>query len=259
MGRTKEKLRNGEVTLGGWIMIGHPTIGELLAGEGFDWITVDMEHTTIDCHAFYQLALAVKARGCDIFARLSSCDPVQTKLLLDAGADGIIVPSVNSPEQARQAVAMAKYPPEGSRGCSYSRATDFGRNFESYFSAHNDNVVVIVQFEHIKAVENADEILSVPGIDAAFIGPYDLSASMGKAGQLDDPEILAAQRTILDACQRHQIPPGTHVATPDAARLKRAIEKGFKFVACGLDTLFILDSCRSMLKEVPKDVQAGFG
>ena len=253
MGRTKEKLRNGEVTLGGWIMIGHPVVGELLAGEDFDWITVDMEHATIDCHVFYQLALAVKARGCDIFARLSSCDPVQTKLLLDAGADGIIVPSVNTPEEARQAVAMAKYPPEGSRGCAYSRATDFGRDFERYFSSHNENVVVVVQFEHIDAVKNADQILATPGIDAAFIGPYDLSASMGKAGQLDDPEFLAAKQTILEACRRHKVPPGMHVVVPDSAKLKQGIEQGFRFIGCGMDILFIIDSCRAMLKGASQD------
>lgn len=253
MGKTKEKLKNGQVTLGAWLMIGHPTVGELLAGEGFDWIAVDMEHTTIDIHTFYQLALAIKPRGSDIFARLHSCDPVQAKLILDAGADGIIIPSVNSAAEARQAVAMAKYPPQGFRGCSFSRATDFGRNLNHYFSSHNDKVVVVVQFEHIKALENADAILSTPGIDAAFIGPYDLSASLGKAGQFDDPQVRAAQEKILQACQRHGIPPGIHVVSQDGAKLRASINQGFRFIACGLDTLFILDSCRAMLKGVSEN------
>lgn len=172
MSKTKEILKNDGVALGAWMMIGHPSIAEIYAGEGFDWICVDLEHTSTDIRMFHELALAVKGTGCDILARLSSCDPVQAKLVLDAGADGIIVPSINSKQQAQQAVSMAKFPPDGIRGASLCRATDFGRNFRNYFDSHNDNVLVVIMLEHIDAVKNIDEILSVPGIDATFIGPY---------------------------------------------------------------------------------------
>ena len=250
MGRTKEKLRRGEPALGGWILIGHPAIAEIMADEGFDWIGVDLEHTTTDVRTFYEMALAVKGRDCDLLARLPSCDPVLAKLVLDAGAQGIIVPSVNTPQQAAQAVAMAKFPPQGIRGASLCRASDYGRDFPSYFARHNDEVLVVVMLEHVDAVTQADAILATPGIDAAFIGPYDLSASLGLAGQLDHPQVQAAQRSILEACARQQVPPGIHVVPVDDEELPRRIAAGFRFIACGLDTLFIMHGCRQMLRGV---------
>ena len=250
MGRTKEKLARGEVTLGGWVMIGHPTVAEVLAGEGFDWIGVDLEHTSTDLRAFHQIALALKGTACDLLARLHSCDPVLAKLVLDAGADGIIVPSVNTAEEARRAVSMAKYPPQGIRGAALCRAADFGRNFEAYYRQHNDRVIVVVMLEHIQAVENADAILAVPGIDAALIGPYDLSASMGMPGHTTAAEALDAQMRILEACRRHHVPPGIHVVAVDPGQLQARIEQGFRFIPCGLDTEFLIYASRQMLRGI---------
>ena len=247
MPRTKEKLRAGEPALGGWIMIGHPAIAEIMAGEGFDWIGVDLEHTTTDLRTFYDIVLAAKGTGCDVLARLHSCDPVLAKLVLDAGAAGIIVPSVNTPEQAAQAASMARFPPDGVRGASLCRATDFGRNFSSYFAAHNRDVLVVVMLEHVDAARRADEILATPGIDAAFIGPYDLSASMGLAGQLDHPQVTAAQQSILAACARHAVAPGIHVISTAPGAVAEKIAAGFRFIACGLDTTFLIEGCRQML------------
>lgn len=250
MGQTKTKLRNGQPALGGWMLIGHPAVAELLAGEGFDWIGVDLEHATTDSRDFYEIMLAVKGTGCDVLARLHSCDAEQAKMVLDAGANGIIVPSVNSREQAEQAVAMAKFPPEGFRGSSVCRASDFGRNFQQYFSSHNENVLVVVMLEHIKAVDNVDDILRVPGVDAAFIGPYDLSASMGKSGQLDHPQVLAAQKKLLEACKRNNVAAGIHVVPVDNKQIKSRVKEGYQFIACGIDTLFIIHGCRAILSGV---------
>ncbi len=247
MGRTKEKLRCGQPALGGWIMIGHPTVAEVMAGEGFDWLSVDMEHTANDVRAFYEIARAIRGRDVDLVARLHSCDPVLAKLVLDAGATGIIVPSVNTAEEAARTVAMARFPPEGFRGASLCRATDHGRNFSDYFARHNQEVLVVVMLEHIDAVGRADQILAVPGIDAALIGPYDLSASMHLAGQLEHPQVVAAQETILDACRRHGVAPGIHVVSTEPDALRDRIAAGYRFIACSLDTLFIMQGCRRML------------
>lgn len=247
-GRTKEKLRRGEPALGAWIMIGHPTVAEVLAGEGFDWIAVDMEHTPIDLGAFHQIALAVSGRGVDLLVRLPSNDPVLTKRVLDCGADGIIVPSVCSPEEARAAVAMARFPPAGIRGASLSRASDFGRRFEAYFHGHNERVIVVVMLESAVAAERADEILAVEGIDAAFIGPYDLSASLGMAGELGRAEVAAAVERILEACRRRGVPAGIHVVSVDPGPLRQRIAAGFRFIACGVDTLFLQAGCREILR-----------
>jgi 2-dehydro-3-deoxyglucarate aldolase len=249
MTRTKTKLRRGEAALGGWIMIGHPSVAEIMAGEGCDWIAVDLEHTSIDVRAFHELVLAVKGTDCDVLARLHSCDPVLAKLVLDAGAAGIIVPTVNSPEQAACAAAMARFPPAGVRGVSFSRASDFGRRFADYVARHNDEVLVVVMLEHKDAVAHADEILATPGIDAALIGPYDLSASLGLAGQMSHPLVVEAQQAILDACRRQNVAAGIHVVVVDPAEVQRRIQQGFRFIACGIDTQFIIHGCRMMWRK----------
>ncbi|MEX1117643.1 MAG: aldolase/citrate lyase family protein [Terrimicrobiaceae bacterium] len=250
MSSTKQKLKSGEVVLGAWNMIPHPNVAELMAGEGFDWICVDMEHTSQDFHTLENIARAVKAAGKDLLVRLPACDDVAAKKALDCGADGIIVPCVCTKEEAEKAVAIAKYPPKGIRGASLARCTDYGRNFHNYFKDANDKVLVIIMLEHIKAVENVEEILSVPGIDATFIGPYDLSSSMNLAGQLDNPDVLAAQKILLDACIKHSVPPGFHIVPNDPPQVARRIEMGYRFIALGLDTGFIIEGCRAMLAGV---------
>ena len=154
-------------------MTGHPAVAEIMAAEGFDFLVADMEHTPISVEAFYHIALAAKGTDCDLLARLPSCDAVLAKQVLDTGAAGIIVPSVNTPAEAAQSVAMAKFPPAGIRGASLCRATGFGSRFSEYFQAHNDEVLVVVMLEHITAVQNADAILATPGLDAVLIGPYE--------------------------------------------------------------------------------------
>lgn len=248
MSITKDKLHKGQPALGGWIMTGHPAVAEIMAAEGFDFLVADMEHTPINVEAFYRIALAVKGTGCELLARLPACDPVLAKQVLDMGAAGIIVPSVNTPAEAAQAVAMAKFPPEGVRGASLSRATGFGRDFDGYYRNHNRDVLVVAMLEHINAVKQADVILATPGLDAALIGPYDLSASMGLAGQLGHPDVLAAQQSILDACRRHNVPPGIHVVSANPADVTQRLQQGFLFVPCGIDTMFIREGCRIMLK-----------
>lgn len=248
MSRTKEKLQRGQQALGSWIMIPHPSVAEIMAGEGFDWIGLDLEHTSAGIGDVEEAAMAIKGTDCDLLARLSSCDPVEAKRALDCGAAGIIVPSVNTPEQAALAVTMAKYPPEGIRGAALCRASGFGRNFADYYQRHNREVTVVVMIEHRDAVERVDAILRTPGIDAALIGPYDLSASMGLSGQLAHPDVLAAQQAILDACRRHGVAPGIFVPI-EADEVERRVAQGFRFIACGIDTVFIQQGCRAMLKK----------
>ena len=147
---------------------------------------------------------------------------------------------------------MAKFPPEGCRGASLCRATDYGRKFTAYFRNHNADVLVIVMLEHFDAVQNVDAILAMPGVDGVFIGPYDLSASMQLPGLLDHPQVLAAQQTILDACRRHQAPAGIHALPGDPEQIRRYVEQGFRFIACGMDTELLLHGSRAMLQGLRK-------
>lgn len=246
----REKASGDRPVVGAWIMFGHPAIAEVFAGEAVDFICVDMEHTDTSLHDFANIARALRGSGKDLLARLPSCDAVAAKKVLDLGATGIIVPSVNSREEAEKAVSIANFPPRGIRGASLCRATDYGRNFGDYFAAHNESVAVIVMLEHIDAVARVDEILSVPGITGSFIGPYDLSASMGLAGQLDHPEVQAAQAAFLEASKRHGILPGIHVVPDDPALVTKVIDQGYRFVALSLDQEFLKNGIRRMLQGV---------
>jgi 2-keto-3-deoxy-L-rhamnonate aldolase RhmA len=248
MNKTKQKIRNGECALGGWMLIPHPAIAELMAGEGFDWIAVDMEHAAVTLPQIEEIERAVRPSGCDLFVRLDGVNPVLAKHVLDAGAKGVIVPSVMTPEDADTMAAAVRYPPQGNRGTSLSRALDYGRDFADYIRRHNDEVFVAVMLEHYLAAERADEILARPGLDAAFIGPYDLSASLGIAGQLDDPRVLAAEQKILAACKRQGVAPGYHVVPPERRRIDERIAAGYRFIGCSLDTQFIMNGCRALLK-----------
>ena len=250
MGQTKDKLRRNEPALGGWNMIPHPAVAELMAGESFDWICVDMEHTSHDFATLENIARATKGSGKDLFVRLPSCDPDAAKKALYMGANGIIVPNVCSREDAVRAVEIGSYPPKGIRGAALARCTDYGRNFHSYYHAHNNEVTIVVMLEHIDALGCADAILSVPGIAACFIGPYDLSASMGLAGQLDHPDVRSAQSSILEACRHNGVAPGVHIIANDPEQVAARLEEGFRFIALGLDTGFILSGCRTMLSSV---------
>ncbi|HVU07046.1 MAG TPA: aldolase/citrate lyase family protein [Verrucomicrobiae bacterium] len=252
MNNIKSKLLTKTPVLGGWLMTGSPNIGEIMADAGFDFIVVDMEHTPTNGEGFYQIILSAKGTGCGVFARLASCDPVAAKQVLDMGAAGIIVPSVNSPDEAAQAVAMAKFPPEGIRGASFCRASGFGHYFQEYFQQHNKEVLVVIMLESIVALRQIEAILSTPGIDAALIGPYDLSASMGLAGKLDNPDVVKAQQRILSECSRKGIPAGIHVVSVDPNEVLRRVNEGFRFIACGMDTLFIREGCRQVLQAMPQ-------
>lgn len=239
-------------------MTGNLVVAEIMADEGFDFLGVDMEHTPTDVEAVYRIVLAAKGTGCDVLVRLPCCDPVLAKQVLDVGAAGIIVPSVNSPGEAARAVAMAKFPPEGTRGASLCRASGFGRQFSEYFAAHNREVLVVIMLEHIAAVRQAEAILATPGLDAVMIGPYDLSASMNLAGQLDHPEVQGAQQAILDACRRQQVAAGIHVVAVDPEELRGRVAAGFRFIACGIDTLFIRAGCRRMLQGVNREASGAW-
>lgn len=248
MGEIVKKLRDGKAVLGGWTLTGHPAVAEIMAEAGFDFIGVDLEHTDVSLADVHRCALAAKGTACDVLARLPSCDPVIAKRVMDLGAAGIIVPSVNSAEEAARAVAMALFPPEGSRGASLCRATGYGRRFDEYYREHNDGVAVVVMLEHRDAVRAADAILATPGITAALVGPYDLSASMGLAGRLEHPDVIAAQRSVLEACRRQGVPAGIHLVSGDPAEIRQRTEEGYRFIACGIDTLFLREGCRRALE-----------
>lgn len=251
----KKRIKAGELTLGSWITIGHPNVAEILANAGFDWLVIDIEHNPIDPAMVQTLLLTIQSKGVKAFVRVSKNEEVVIKQVLDAGADGIIVPMVCSKEDAIQAVNYAKYPPIGKRGVGLARAQQYGRQFEEYKKWVNDGLVVIAQIEHIDGINNLEEIISVPGIDGTIIGPYDLSGSMGMPGEFEKPVVKEALKRYIDVCKAHKFPMGFHVVNADPAKIQEKIDEGYTFVAYGTDFLFMGDTARdgmNVLKETNK-------
>jgi 2-dehydro-3-deoxyglucarate aldolase len=243
----KKALLENRQTYGSWVTIGHPLIPEILAEAGFDWLAVDMEHSSIDIKDLLPLIISIEANNIVPLARVGENNPNLIKRVMDAGAYGVVVPNVNSKQDAYNAVKAVKYPPEGSRGVGLYRAQKFGRKFEEYKKWLFEESVVIVQIEHIDAVRHIDEILATPGIDAFIIGPYDLSGSLGKPGRLEDPEVLEALKTVKEAAVKHKIPAGFHSVSSDPEKAKIKREEGFKLLAFSLDAIFLGDAAANAL------------
>jgi len=248
----KQALANNEVTTGSWITLGHSSIAEIMAQAGFDWLVVDLEHSTISYEQAGELIRTITLAGLPALVRLTSNHPDQIKRVMDAGASGLIVPMVTSADDARQALASMYYPPRGNRGVGLARAQGYGTSFESYRDWLDNEAVCIVQIEHIGAVENCEEILSLEGIDGYFLGPYDLSASMGLTGLTAHRDVVAAMDSVRETAKRLGKPGGLHVVEPDEELLIASIRKGFTFNAYSLDTRMLDISCRKGLAAAAK-------
>jgi 2-dehydro-3-deoxyglucarate aldolase len=248
----KQRLKNRELTIGSWITLGHPAIAEIMAKAGYDWLTVDMEHSVITLNQAQQLIQVIELSGCVPLVRVGDNDQNLIKRVMDAGAHGVIVPMVNSREDAEQAVASVKYPPQGFRGVGLARAQGYGASFEEYKQWCDRESIVIVQIEHIEAVKNLEEILDVEGVDGFIIGPYDLSGSLGIPGEFTHPLVIDALQKVREITDKKNALSGFHVIPPDPEELKKKKEEGYKFLAFSLDTLFLGEGCRNMMKEVKK-------
>lgn len=246
----KEKLYNKELTIGSWITLGHPAIAEIMAKAGFDWLTVDMEHSAITLHQAQQLIQVIDLCGVSPLVRVGDNDPTLIKRVMDAGAHGVIVPMVNSADDAERAVRAVKYPPTGTRGVGLARAQGYGLEFERYRDWVKDESVVIVQIEHIEAVNNLENILSVEGVDGFIVGLYDLSGSLGKPGEFDCPEVIDALNRVKAVSKEMDVLSGFHVIPPDHKEMEKKKEEGYRFIGFSLDTLFIGHKCNSELKRI---------
>jgi len=241
----KEKLFNKELTIGSWLSFGYTPITEIMAQTGFDWLVIDMEHTAIDNFTALQMIQIISLSNCTPLVRVGKNDELIIKRVMDSGAQGIIVPMINSKNDAERAVQAVKYPPVGNRGVGLSRAQEYGIGFEEYKKWIENNSIVIVQIEHIKGVENILEIMSVDGVDGFIVGPYDLSASMGMPGKFDDAKFIETLQTIEGFMNKSNKPGGFHIVHSDMKLLHEKIEKGYRFIAYGDDMVFFAEKMRN--------------
>ena len=246
----KQRLRQDLPAVGHWISLGSPAVVELLAGAGMDWLMIDTEHSPAGWETVEHMIRAMGGTPVVPLVRVAGNDPVLIKQALDRGALGVLVPLVSTPEQARAAVAAGKYPPEGIRGVAGTRASRYGADLPQYFAEWNRRVLIAVQMETVQALENVEAIAAVPGLDVLFIGPNDLSASLGCFRQFDHPAFRAAAEHVLQAARRAGVAAGYMAA--GAADVLTRIDQGFRFVALGSDARLLSGAAAAAYAEVRK-------
>jgi 2-keto-3-deoxy-L-rhamnonate aldolase RhmA len=243
----RARLKRREKLLGTMVTLASGASAEVLAGLGFDWLFVDGEHGPLETRELTEILQAVGDKTACI-VRVPQAAEVPIKKALDLGAHGIIVPQVNTAEQAADVVRWSRYAPEGERGVGLARAHGYGQKFRDYLSAANREIAVIVQAEHARAVENIDAIARVAGVDAVLVGPYDLSASLGKMGQVDDAAVVAAIDRVTAACRGAGMPLGIFGVT--AAAIRPYAARGYSLLVAGVDTLYLANGAKALLAEL---------
>lgn len=243
----RQQLLAGRRLIGTLVSLNSPEVIEILIKAGFDWLFIDAEHSPLDAGSLQKLLQAAGPHfPCVI--RVPDHSEMWIKRALDIGAAGIIVPQVNTAEQAKKIVGYAKYAPEGNRGVGLARAHGYGFEMEDYINQANDSIAVIVQAENILAVENIDAIAEIKGVDAVLIGPYDLSASMGKLGQVTDPEVAAAIDNVTSSCRERGVCLGIFGLSADA--VENYVNRGFTLLTVGIDAVFLGNEAKNTVEKV---------
>lgn len=243
----KEKLKRGTPLVGTILSLPSPEIAEILSDLGFDWLFVDTEHTPLDA-GDVQSILQAAGRDFPCLVRVPAGNEVSLKKVLDTGPAGVIVPHVNSADDARRVIQFCKHPPAGSRSVGMSRGSGYGMKVQEYLDNTNEHLTVVLQIEHIDGVRNIESIVTVPGFDAVFIGPYDLSGSMGMTGRIDAPEVQREIEVVRATCSKAGLAIGIFAADGEAA--KPFIDKGYTLMAIGTDTLFLAKAAQQTLSSL---------
>lgn len=244
----KHRLAQGHPSVGSWLLTPSCVAAEAMSYAGFDWVVIDTEHGAVNPESVENIIRTIERTDVVPMVRVAWNDPVLIKLALDRGAMGIVVPWVSTREEAERAISACMFPPKGLRGIGGGRTTMYGQDGGGYMREANDNIIVIVQIETAQAVENIDDILSVEGVGAAFVGPADLSASLGIPGRLDDDIFEQAVSQVLASGKKQGVPTGMYLASPEA--VARRIRQGWQLMALANDLDHMLNGARQALATV---------
>ena len=243
-------LREKKFTLGSWITLGHPSIAEVMCEAGFDWLCIDIEHSQINIDNLLNLIIAIQGKKMKAYVRVGSNDPSTIKRVLDSGADGIIIPQINTLDEAKRAIKNVRYSPMGERGLGLARAQGYGFNLENYLKGKARNIELIVQIEHYKGIKNLHQILSLEGLDGSFLGPYDLSASIGIPGKFDSKKFKDLVTEYNDVTSKFTKKKGFHVVSKNIEDVTQKKSEGYDFLAFNFDVFFMGLSIREFLKKI---------
>lgn len=248
--RMKRDLAAGKCVIGATLTMSSPTVAELLSRVGFDWLWLEMEHSAMSEESVHAMLQATNGADVTTIVRVPWNDKTMIKRVADTGPDGIILPLVNTKEEAEAAVKAMKYPPLGERGAGLGRAQCYGLTMGEYLGSANDEVMTLLMIEHIDAVKNIEEILQVKGVDGVIIGALDLSGSMGMLGNTGHPDVEAAIQKVLAAAKAAKIPCGIIALDPDQAN--KRMQEGFQIITLALDVLLLISSAKGVLGKVQR-------
>lgn len=235
-----EAFKSNHLVIGGHVFLTDPSISEAMASFGYDFIWIDAEHGPFDKERLLAHIVAANCAGAAAIVRVVWNDPAIIKPVLEMGVDGIIVPMVCTKEEAERAIAACKYPPEGTRGFGPRRANRYGMiPLPEYLEHADESILKIVQIEHVDAVRNLRDILSVEGLTAVIIGPNDLSGSIGRLGELKHPEVVALYDEIVAVCKAEKVPCGVSIGPSDREYIAQWLDRGVDFISCGDDISFL--------------------
>lgn len=250
----KRKLRNRERIFAGWVSYAHPSITETFARVDFDFIAIDMEHSTISVEQAQRIIAACQAEGRLCLPRPVSHSNDWMKPLLESGADGMLIQMVNTPDQVEKLLSDFKFPPKGNRSFGVSRAQGYGFDFDEYTESWNDCSSFMIQVESIEAVNNIDALLAFDDIDGVMVGPYDISGSLGVPGQLSHPDVIEASKRVIAACEKYGKSCGTQIVdvTPESAQA--LFDLGYTYAILSSD-LFVLWKWAENMQDIIKSMK----
>ncbi|MDR1856659.1 MAG: 2,4-dihydroxyhept-2-ene-1,7-dioic acid aldolase [Desulfovibrio sp.] len=246
----RELLARDVATVGTWLQFPSPDVAEVMARAGYDFVAVDMEHGAFNRTLLVDVLRAIENGGAAPFVRIPEAAKTPIKEALEAGAQGLVFPMIESRGQLDAAIDLATYPGQDAwrkgapgaeeyRGVGYCRANGFGKDFEGYMARRAPEIFLVAQIEHVRALDGLGDILAHPRLDAIMVGPYDLSGSMGLTAQFGHPDFRKAMDRIRDACAKAGARMGLHIVTPDPEELDRQIAAGCRFIAYGIDAMFL--------------------
>ena len=250
----KQKMRNRERMFAGWVSYSHPSITETFARAGFDFIAIDMEHSTISLSEAQRIIAASQSYGVPCIPRPVSHSDDYLKPLMESGSDGMLVQMVNTPQQVENLIKLLKYPPVGKRTYGVNRAHTYGFDFDKYIQSWNDTSTFMIQVESIEAVNNIESLLAFDEIDGVMVGPYDISGSLGVPGQTSHPLVIEASKKVIAACEKFGKSCGTQVADTTPESVQDLFNLGYTYAIMGSD-LFVLWKWAEKMESLMKSMR----
>ena len=239
-----------KINIGSWIMSYNPASAKLMSSLGFNWLCIDLEHSTITFDQMEILISIIESNGSVPFVRVGANDKLYIKKALDAGAKGIIVPMINTVKEAKEAIEATYYHPKGKRGVGFARAHNYGYNFNKYVNKESNKIQLYLQIESIDGIKNLEKILDLKNISGTILGPYDLSSSLGVIGNLESSLVKNAIKKYEKISLKKRVSMGIHITDPNPSKVKSYYKKKYKLIASGTDMIFLGNSCNQLLKKI---------